>query len=321
MARIFLSIAATALALMWFGCFAKAADTYTINYKFRLPDLETEDPETPWGEKYNNNFVLVDAAIDSISQSTQSAAAGITTLQVSTGALKTQADAIAVSTGATQSSLAAVILSTGALKTQADAIAVSTGAIQSSLAAVILSTGQIQASLSQVIISTGQIVAGTVLLQATQTFSGANTFIGTDGSLPNFTGMFSFFVSASSTCPMGWIYPKGQSLSTTTYSALFGIMAYNYGGSGANFTMPNMEAGEFVRAIGGNAGSMNAIQLDALKSHTHSYSFKGPTTGGTTAGGDPNSVGTQGETTGDASTGASAETRPRNYAMIPCIKY
>lgn len=51
------------MALLLMPAAAIAADTYTSNYNFRLPDLDIEDEETPWGTKYNNNFSLVDAAI------------------------------------------------------------------------------------------------------------------------------------------------------------------------------------------------------------------------------------------------------------------
>jgi microcystin-dependent protein len=39
----------------------------------------------------------------------------------------------------------------------------------------------------------------------------------------------------------GWILAQGQSLSTSAYPELFAAVGYSYGGSGANFNIPNMQ--------------------------------------------------------------------------------
>src|ERR1051326_3139076 len=44
---------------------------------------------------------------------------------------------------------------------------------------------------------------------------------------------------AGSTAPTLWLLCFGQSLSTTTYAALFAVIGYTYGGSGANFNLPD----------------------------------------------------------------------------------
>lgn len=138
-------------------------------------------------------------------------------------------------------------------------------------------------------------------------------------------GDFKWKISQSSSCGSGWARADGSSLSTTTYSALFAQVGYMFGGSTSTFALPDMNNGEFVRAVstgtsGGNlTAGMGTKQMDAVITHTHTEISKGPTTGGTLAGGDPNSVGDRTLNTGIPSTGASAETRPRNYAMIPCI--
>ena len=121
--------------------FLYAADTYTSNYNLRLPDLDVDDEETPWGQKYNNNFTLIDSAVSDVAASAGTSAADIAALKISTGALKVQTDAIAVSTGVNTNNISALILSTGALKVQTDAIAVSTGVNTVDIAALKLSTG------------------------------------------------------------------------------------------------------------------------------------------------------------------------------------
>ena len=45
-------------ALLLLNVFAFAADTYTTNYGFRMPDIEVEDPITPWGTKLNLNWIF-----------------------------------------------------------------------------------------------------------------------------------------------------------------------------------------------------------------------------------------------------------------------
>jgi microcystin-dependent protein len=47
------------------------------------------------------------------------------------------------------------------------------------------------------------------------------------------------FVSGAS-MPSGWLMCNGQSISTSTYSELFSAIRYSYGGSGANFNIPNL---------------------------------------------------------------------------------
>jgi microcystin-dependent protein len=42
------------------------------------------------------------------------------------------------------------------------------------------------------------------------------------------------------TPPTGWFICNGQLLSTTAYPALFAILGYAYGGSGANFAVPDL---------------------------------------------------------------------------------
>jgi microcystin-dependent protein len=42
------------------------------------------------------------------------------------------------------------------------------------------------------------------------------------------------------TAPAGWLLCNGTSYSTTTYSALFAVIGYTYGGSGNTFAVPNM---------------------------------------------------------------------------------
>lgn len=51
---------------------------------------------------------------------------------------------------------------------------------------------------------------------------------------------------AGATAPLGYLLCHGQSVSTTTYSALFAAIGYTYGGSGDKFNLPDLR-GVFLR--------------------------------------------------------------------------
>ena len=52
------------------------------------------------------------------------------------------------------------------------------------------------------------------------------------------TGLITSF--AGGTAPTGWLLCDASSVSTTTYAALFALIGYTYGGSGASFNLPDL---------------------------------------------------------------------------------
>lgn len=86
---------------------------------------------------------------------------------------------------------------------------------------------------------------------------------------------------STTTLPSKWINANGASLSTTTYSALFSVYGYTFGGSGANFNVPDYRgifpkgAGTTDRAAGkdasGNfyAGTIGTYSTDVMQGHYH----------------------------------------------------
>jgi len=63
-----------------------------------------------------------------------------------------------------------------------------------------------------------------------------------------------------STIPPNYLLCNGASISTTTYSALFNIIGYSYGGSGASFNLPN-----FTNAFPvGASSSINGVSTSNL---------------------------------------------------------
>jgi len=126
-----------------------------------------------------------------------------------------------------------------------------------------------------------------------------------------------------STPPTGYLKANGAAVSRTTYAALFAAIGTSFGiGNGTTtFNLPDLR-GEFIRSWddgrGVDAGrGIGMAQADELKSHTHGLSM-GYTDldSGYVGGGRAPQYGTQ-QTVATGGT----ETRPRNIALLACVKY
>jgi microcystin-dependent protein len=60
----------------------------------------------------------------------------------------------------------------------------------------------------------------------------------------------------SASIPSGFLLCDGQSVSTTTYAALFAIIGYTYGGSGASFLVPDLRDRTIVGVSSGNSKAL-----------------------------------------------------------------
>lgn len=173
----------------------------------------------------------------------------------------------------------------------------------------------------------------------------ARTAIGAE--LP--AGAYGLFFMA--TAPSGWLKANGQAVSRTTYAALFAAIgtAYGAGDGSTTFNLPDMR-GEFARAWDDSRGvdagrAIGTSQAAAMLNHTHTGTTSADgahnhnatiasgagatatfqTTSGTAT---TNSsliaatgTHTHTVTTGDPSAGGGTETRPRNIALLACIKH
>ncbi|MBK7055668.1 MAG: tail fiber protein [Leptospiraceae bacterium] len=93
------------------------------------------------------------------------------------------------------------------------------------------------------------------------------------------------------TAPTGWLLYDGTAVSQTTYADLFAVIGCNFGCSGGNFNLPDLR-GRFLRGrdggsgrdpdsgartamgVGGNtADNVGSVQVDELKSHTHTVQW------------------------------------------------
>lgn len=122
--------------------------------------------------------------------------------------------------------------------------------------------------------------------------------------------------------PAGYLECDGSDVSRVTYADLYAVVGDTYGvGDGAStFGLPDLR-GVFVRGYDNGRGQdsgrvIGSYQSDDIASHTHSGT-SGPSGTTSTGGGDRDS---DSGTYTTAATGGS-ETRPKNVAMLYCIKF
>lgn len=144
------------------------------------------------------------------------------------------------------------------------------------------------------------------------------------------------FYMARSTVPQGYLEANGQAVSRTTYAALWQYLGSPNTGDGATtFNLPDYR-GEFIRGWDNGRGidtnrEIGSIQYGSIESHTHAYvdtyfkEFWGPTppyqgnyTGSRGGVDNDNSDYNYNRTTDPT---GSNETRPRNVALMPIIKW
>jgi microcystin-dependent protein len=165
-------------------------------------------------------------------------------------------------------------------------------------------------------------------------------------------GQVSFFTM--STAPTGWLKCNGAAISRTTYAKLFAVTGTTYGvGNGSTtFNLPDLR-GEFIRgwddARAVDSGrTFGTAQAAGMLNHTHTGTTEGGGSHSHTGvivpeGGAPQGLTYDGGinvrcsstnttsatvaahthtmTTGNPSTGGGTETRPRNVALLACIKF
>ena len=155
---------------------------------------------------------------------------------------------------------------------------------------------------------------------------------------------------AMNSAPAGWLKANGAAVSRSTYANLFSAIGTTYGaGNGSTtFNLPDLR-GEFIRGFddgrGVDAGrTIGSAQGDDNKAHTHTgsaasagahthgietYTASGvgvpaytrSNGGSNNTTGQTNSAGAHTHTLTIDSGGGGAEARPRNIALLYCIKF
>ena len=138
-------------------------------------------------------------------------------------------------------------------------------------------------------------------------------------------GVVSFFGGIN--VPEGYLVCNGAAISRTIYAALFEAIGTRYGtGDGSTtFNLPDLR-GEFIRGWDNGRGIdsgrlIASAQGQAIQSHTHSITEIG--TDSISSGGSITNFRSGAGTTATGVTGSTGggETRPRNIAMLPIIKF
>ena len=195
----------------------------------------------------------------------------------------------------------------------------------------IVKNGFVSGSTSQVLMDDGITSFQLVILEMVSG-SGLYNWVVVNSSLPQtITNPIGSIIQMSvNITPAGYFLCDGTSYSTTVEVALFNVIGYTYGGApSSTFKVPDFR-GIFLRGSGINGANANyvssgigVIQNDAIKAHSHDFTFQVPNN---IAGGG-SSRACEVATTGYANTIATqnqsidAETRPANYAVVYFIKY
>lgn len=134
---------------------------------------------------------------------------------------------------------------------------------------------------------------------------------------------------ARTSAPTGWLKANGAAVSRTAYADLFAAIGTRFGaGDGVNtFNLPEMR-GEFIRGLDDGRGvdtgrTLGTAQADMLASHSHHLANYKPVNANIVkpieGGAELSTVGL-GTAVSTNSTGGT-ETRPRNVALLYCIKF
>lgn len=130
------------------------------------------------------------------------------------------------------------------------------------------------------------------------------------------------------TAPSGYLKANGAAVSRTTYANLFAAIGIVWGaGDGSTtFNLPDLR-GLFPRGYDDGAGIdsgrvFGSIQQDELKLHTHGYTARNNATAWGADLALTRSSGSGGTNTdATVSSTGGTETRPKNAALLACIKY
>lgn len=137
--------------------------------------------------------------------------------------------------------------------------------------------------------------------------------------------------------PQNFLACNGQSVNAVTFADLFAVVGYRYGGSGANFNLPDLR-GEFIRGWANGSGNdpdrtsrtdsgdgstgdvVGTKQDHAFAQHTHGLTRSLDDGSQVSIFDGGNNTRLASGQTGNSSTGGS-ETRPRNVYMQYIIRY
>jgi len=153
----------------------------------------------------------------------------------------------------------------------------------------------------------------------TQAINDASTKVATTAYADRICPRGAVIAFTGSTMPAGFIqlFNAPQSLSTTTYAALFAIIGYTWGGSGGSFNIPGIPANYTLLQGYGGIGLAGSTTGDN-KAHSHTVGVDN--SGGNTGGG-AGAVTRSGVGSTNTSTDGSAANYPAGVGFNFAIRY
>ncbi len=149
------------------------------------------------------------------------------------------------------------------------------------------------------------------------------------GKLQSYTEAGMIYYFAMKNPPTGWLVCDGNSYSTSEYPDLYSAIEFTYGGSKQTsvFNVPNLQ-GYFIRGydqtgsidIDRNKTGVGVVQNNIIKNHEHAFpAWQDGGTGNTRVGIQISRGLNTSFSIGEV-VGGGTETRPKNIAMLACIK-
>lgn len=281
----------------------------TITFLTGAPPAGTGNVVARYGQALSEPNI--DAAIASAQSSATAAANSASTATTQAGVATTQASAASASaTSANNSATAAAASASSASTSASNASTSATNAANSATAAANSASS-----------------ASTSATNAANSATDAASIAASIAPAP--PGAVLHF--AQSTPPSGWLVANGSQVSRTTFAALFAAIGTTFGaGDGSTtFNLPDLR-GEFIRGHDQGRGvdtgrGFGSAQGDAFQGHEHRIDAIAFLAGGAGVAGSgvnvrSNSFGAVTDGTNGAPRTAN-ETRPRNVAMLACIKF
>lgn len=308
--------------------------TKTPNLNLFLPDFN----DSPWHDEVNNNFRSIDAVIKSIFGLTSLLGSYQNSTAVTTGQryfdettgfyYEALSDFTTMASPNTFADERTAYPSRWILLDASVAIAAAAAAAASETAAAASETAaaasETNAAASESAAATSETNAAT-----SETNAAASAVAALNSSA---IGMIQWF--GANTAPTGFLKCNGAAISRTTYANLFAVIGTTFGvGDGSTtFNIPDLR-GEFIRGWDDSRGvdasrAFGSAQVSMVVDHTH-RSYKTLDGAPLSNGGTPYDIFAEsGAIDSSAYTGlvtpgfgAGSETRPRNIALLACIKY
>jgi microcystin-dependent protein len=291
------------------------------------------------------NAAALDYVMETSRQDAISAAASAATATTKAGEASTSATAAAASatTATTQATNAATSASTATTKASEASTSATNAATSASTATTQASNAATSATNAA---NSAAAAADSAEAAATWDPSSYYTQAQVNALVASVTPAGTIIHVAMNTAPSGYLKANGAAVSRTTYAALFTAIGTTFGaGNGSTtFNLPDLR-GEFIRGWDDGRGvdsgrAFGSAQLDQMQRITGSFRYARVARDGTAGaffGAGTNGVAGNTAAGGDASnttvfdSGASpdarvssttaGETRPRNVALLACIKF